>query len=497
MADSNENKQFRIWEEVILDFFENRVSESKLYKARDYIQKNETKLRKEKDSKKVERLKNSIKKKQEDLILLKQQAPKGEVYEWIKKTSQKKLVSGKKLIKGTHVLKFSHSSAPPEALCIEDKNDKKLILSTSSFKNLVYDIVHSNGNLITISRFFALSHKGKMIFDQVLLDDFSFLASFVSNDEKMKEIKFGLRNLVEEREIKTGEKTRQIYFPLKGEPINDDKDFHLLIPLFSSSLCEEVYSYRRKILFDEDYKEIRDLLKEATKNSTTQSSYRSQSYIDVPNLAVLKFGGAQPQNVSMLNKNRSWKASPKDRNSWGITYLFSSQPPTWQSELKPPRESLFDNLYNASIKTEIDYLRDFLLRFKKLELSIKDPKRKRHLERWVNNIINEFLFYVGSIQNLPAGWTDTEGIKLKPAHQYLLDPYRMDDAFQSARQSADWQKIIQTDFASWLNYHLRGKDKFTAKAEHTRLWKKILETPLREYMESIENEVKQQRKEAL
>ena len=79
-------------------------------------------------------------------------------------------------------------------------------------------------------------------------------------------------------------------------------------------------------------------------------------------------------------------------------------------------------MHNSAISTEIDYLRDFLIRFKQLDISIKDPKRKRHLDRWVNNIIDEFLFYTGTIQNLPPGWTKNEQIKLKKSHQYLLDP---------------------------------------------------------------------------
>ena len=180
--------------------------------------------------------------------------------------------------------------------------------------------------------------------------------------------------------------------------------------------------------------------------------------------------------------------------------LFSTQPPTWQSQLKPPiyRKSLFDNFSSPTINKELIYLRDFLLRFKQLDLSIKDPKRMQHLERWMNTIIDEFLFYVGTIQNLPPGWSDREGIRLKKEHQYLLDPYRMDDAFQAARQSGDWQAVIRVDFAMWLNRRLRGKDRqFTPQKEHTRLWKKLLETPLREFMEPMEIELKQQARESV
>ncbi|HHL31773.1 MAG TPA: hypothetical protein ENJ41_04245, partial [Oceanospirillales bacterium] len=82
-------------------------------------------------------------------------------------------------------------------------------------------------------------------------------------------------------------------------------------------------------------------------------------------------------------------------------------------------------------------------------------------------------------------------IRLKKAHQYMLDPYRNDDAFQADRQNKDWQKEIRDDFAGWLNRQLRGKDKqFTPQTEHTKQWKKLLEQPLREHIEQIEQERK-------
>ncbi len=36
---SEEDKTLGTWEEVIVDFFEKKVAQSKLYKARDYISK--------------------------------------------------------------------------------------------------------------------------------------------------------------------------------------------------------------------------------------------------------------------------------------------------------------------------------------------------------------------------------------------------------------------------------------------------------------------------
>ena len=143
------------------------------------------------------------------------------------------------------------------------------------------------------------------------------------------------------------------------------------------------------------------------------------------------------------------------------------------------------------MKEEINYLRDFLLRFERIELSIKNPERRKWIDRWLANIIDEFLFFVGNIQNLPAGWSAVEDIKLKPDHQYLLDPYRKDTAFQTARKGTDWQAVICDDFAHWLNRKLIGKDKqFTPQPEHRRMWISLLEQPLREHSEMLDAELK-------
>ena len=492
---------FESWNEVILDFFENRISTTKLFKAREFIEKKDKDISMEKDPKKKKRMIIARKKKVEELQKLRKYAPSTEIREWIEKNSKTKVKDEReRIVKATHALRFSHSSASAQGLIVQQKDEDKnsLILSTSSFrKKLVYDMAHNNGALVSISRFLSLKIGNEQVYDLLVKDDYSFLESFAKDSDQKDRWGNGFSSLIKTDVIKTGDKTKQVYFPIKFPP-KTDSDYHLLIPLFASSLCEEIYSTVNNSKFSDEQKEISESIKKQQEGKPVK--YLPETSTILTNQAVLKFGGAQPQNVSMLNKGRTWKASKNDRTTYGITYLFSSQPPVWQSEIKPPinRQSLFNELYSSTIRVEVDYLRDFLVRFKQLDLSIRDPKRKRHLERWVNNIVDEFLFYTATIQNLPAGWSDTENIKLKEAHRYLLDPYRNDEAFQSARKNIDWQKTIRDDFAIWLNRLLRGKDKqFTPQREHSKLWRKLLEQPLREHMQRIDQEVKQRVEDAV
>lgn len=488
---NEEIQKLETWNDVIVDFFETRVAQSKLYKARDYISKKDNEIKSEKDPRKLERLKKAKDTKQQELEQLRKYAPSTEIRQWIEKTAGTKIDKGKRIIKATHALKFSHGASVADGFLVDEKSND-INLTTSSFKKeLTYDLAHNNGALITISRFLAVKLSGKLIIDMILEDDFEFMKPFYKNQAQLNNWKDSFKNLVEQREIKTADKAKQIYFPLihaDNKTATNEINYHLIVPLFPSSVAEEVYTTITDIKYGKEQKAVR-----ACKNngdSTKKSAkYHMKPCIDFPNLGVQTFGGAQPQNISMLNKNRS-----------GQCFLFSSQPPTWQTQLKPPiyRQSLFDDFYNSAINTELDYLRDFLLRFKQLDLSIKDPRRMRHLERWVNNLIDEFLFYVSTMQSLQSGWSIQEGIRLKREHQYLLDPYRMDEAFQSARQGGDWQAVIRADFALWLNRQLRGKDnQFTPQKEHTQLWKRMLEAPLRELMEPIEIELKQQVRESV
>lgn len=115
----------------------------------------------------------------------------------------------------------------------------------------------------------------------------------------------------------------------------------------------------------------------------------------------------------------------------------------------------------------------------------------RWVEEWIENLADEVLAYVKSIQGLPAGWSSTEGIKLKSEHQILLDCYRQDEDFLLMKNSSDWQSVIIQDFAAWLNICLTNTNKkFTPQDSHTKLWMKLFKANFREEFNT--NEITQQ-----
>ena len=487
---SEEKKRFETWEEVIVNFFEHKISDSEMYKAREYIEKKDNEISSERDEKKLEKLKNRRKEKVDKLAELRKTSPLGEIRAWIDKTSEKNIARGKRIVKATHVLRFTHSSSSSEGYLLTKKSDDLLLTTASLKKDYVYDLAHNNGNLISVSRFLSLSLSGTMIIDCLIEGNYHFLDVFYENEEQLKKWKNGLSNLVEQREIKTADKAKQLYFPIQIKQ-NDVWIYHLLVPLFSSSLAEEMYLRQFNIKFGQENK----LPKQAKKgvlndNGARISHYHPEVITRFPRLAAQKFGGDNPQNVSMSNVERR-----------GKNYLLSTQAPTWKSQLKPPiyKSSFFDAIpWNMALKENIDYLRDFLLRFDRLGLSFKDPKKMEWIKRWVEQIIDEVFAYCASVQNLPSKWSSTEDIKLKIEHRYLLDPFRDDVDFQEARNSREWQTVVCKDFANWLNGRLKGRDRqFTPQPEHTRLWKELMEEQLREFDESTVMEIKSRKGETV
>ncbi len=370
----------------------------------------------------------------------------------------------------THVSKLTHSKIDSPSLYDQIDVKSSSVLTTSSLKNKIIDGAVSGNQFAPIFQFLELEHQGEKLASQFSNKSNTILECFSENSEQLTEWNTGFNLALSSKEKSSHSLAKQVYFPINGENVLQTSSYHLLCHLKSSSLAHAIYEN----IFDDKQKEPRELRGKHKFSTTETVSFAGKAKISVT--------ASNHSNASQLNGKRG-----------GKLFLFSTQPPIWQSQLKAPiyKKSLFDYLGNSHITEDVNYLREFLLRFEMLGLSIKDPKRYKHVDRWVNSIIDEVLFYTSSIQTMPSGWTTEKGIKLKIEHQYFLDPYRADDSFQNKRESSDWQNVICNDFARWLNNKLKGQDKqFTPQAEHTRIWIKLFETPLREDSESIKAEAK-------
>lgn len=358
----------------------------------------------------------------------------------------------------THVTKLTHSVIDSPSFFNTIEATKTSQLSTSSLANVVIDGAVKGMQYSPVYQFLELEFNNKKLVSEFANVDTSLLESFAKNNEQMLAWNQGFAAATSDGKPTAHFLLKQTYFPTNKD--SSRFNYHLLCNVVSSSKAQALYEFSRR--------NSKDAFK--IKNS---NKYSDETYFNFPNRASISITASNHGNASQLNNKRG-----------GRLGLFSCQPPVWHSELKPPiynRSFFYELSRNYEVKENIQYLSDFLTRFENLQLSIKDPKRMRWIEEWIENLADEVLVYVKSIQALPMGWSAIEGIKLKPEHQVLLDCYRQDESFLAMKNNSDWQAIITQDFAAWLNNRLnKANEKFTPQDAHTKLWMKIFKVNFRE-----------------
>ena len=367
---------------------------------------------------------------------------------WLTKSS----VDAKNISFGTHVPKLTHSSIKTKPIVSNNNAIRTGLITTSCLTSLEYDSVASNA-FSQIRDFFSLECDGVKLYEIFKDKENIVLKMFSHNESQLREWNTGFSQAIEIKALVIDPLLKQVYFPI----FNEEHKYHLLAQVESSSLSFSIHSLTEKRI-----KEFESLM------LGERYGFSKVAQLFVTSGDIFSHG-----NVSQFNAVRR-----------GARYLFSCQPPVWQSQLKPPiycNSFFYELSRNHEVKENIQYLSDFLTRFESVQLSIKEPKRMRWVEEWIENLADEVLVFVKSIQALPAGWSVTEGIKLKSEHQILLDCYRQDEDFLAMKNTSDWQAVIIQDFAAWLNNRLtKVNEKFTPQDSHSKLWMKIFKANFRD-----------------
>lgn len=470
--------EVKSWTDAIVHFFENEIKKSELFKAKEAYLKKIGLLKAEKDQKKKEKLEKEVEQKEHHLKELRKLRISDDIktliFEWGVKNKAPYVIPSvdKYITKVTHPLKFSHSADLNTGICDETTIDMHLI-STAAIKNKVYDLTHHNGAIIQLVRFFGVSYNNEIIYDLILKADFSFLNDFnLSSDDKVI-WKNQFRAWVEKKGIKTTGRAKQIYFPIND---NNAQQYDLLVPLHSSTLSFEIYSRA--------YVQRFSLLRREVKYKYDTNKYSNENLINYPHLAAIEYGNGQPQNISLLNTSMN-----------GFSYLLPCSSPKYKKVTKPLLDvkTVFDQraFGTARVKDTLTYMSDFLVRFSSLNLSMKDDEKSIWLERWCDQVIEEFFQYVYELHELSSGWTADKKCKLVLEYQLLLDPYRSNLDFREKIKSNTWHPKIINEFAFWLNRTLElNNDKFTGTEWHLSMWRKRLAPELRNYADEIKHVIK-------
>lgn len=251
---------------------------------------------------------------------------------------------------------------------------------------------------------------------------------------------------------------KQVFW-LAGDDATADDQYHLLAPLYASSLAHAVYP----VIQEDRYGEANKLARQARRDGR----WYEGSVRDYPHLAVQKFGGTKPQNVSQLNSERG-----------GVNYLLSSLPPIWKATgIRMPwhMESVLGLVYSR--QPEVRATVDSMLRFLG-----SDPKRneatRERVSRYVDRLVDELLTLAANYRDaLEPGWSRDARCRLSLAERLWLDPMRGtlagEEVFAREWLAQDWPETIGERFARWLNAQLRSQLPDVGDSEH-RNWKQEL-----------------------
>jgi len=354
---------------------------------------------------------------------------------WINDAAQR--VNGLEMV--THSLKAVHPAAkgsrglycPPRELPAHG------LLGSHSLGQKFDDDVVGTASALDVYQFLKLSVGGRTLLDLMLTGDSDLLAALSDDADEAHALVEAFASITQPRGTPSSHTlAKQIYWLADSDHHQDEK-YHLLAPLFPTSLTHRVYQTIQHDRFSEESSEARKARKEK----------RFTDYIlhDYPDMAVQKLGGAQPQNISSLNSARR-----------GTNYLLASLPPRWKSEdLKPllNAASMFQRFERRpEVKREIRALRAFL----RTDPPENAETRSRR-DALVEHLAGELLTFRAELCTLPAGWSQLPTCRLSAAERQWLDPDGMalDDESSAQASPMNSTEQISQAFGRWLNQKLR------------------------------------------
>ncbi|HEI8867805.1 TPA: type I-F CRISPR-associated protein Csy1 [Serratia odorifera] len=334
----------------------------------------------------------------------------------------------------THALKFTHSDAKGTSVFTEARDDRgACYLATATLQNPAIDAV-GNAAALDVAKLLQTEFQGDTLIAQLNRGDYSALAEWAEDERQLQLWVSGFKQVLADKQPSSHTLAKQLYFPV-GE-----NQYHLLSPLFSSSLAQAMHQRLAEARFSDKAKEIAA--------AARASKWHAEPRVSYPNTAVQNIGGTKPQNISYLNSVRG-----------GRNWLLSCAAPNWVSQQQPPlkQTSIFNQRgeFASKVRPAVWKMREYLLSVRMLEGTQEIRQRRlSHMDEIIDILFN----YAAGIQNLDiqAGWSAGEGCQLKRSQQLWLDPLRgkNDAGFAFEREGKDWQKELALDFGVWLNRQL-------------------------------------------
>ena len=360
----------------------------------------------------------------------------------------------------THALKYTHPDARGSSLSVGGNPAAgETVIGTHTVADTLSPDVVGNAAALDVYKFLRLPVGGATILDLAISND-PVLASVFSDDpDSAQAWMSAFATLTQAKGQPASNKlAKQVFWPI------DDGRYHLLAPLFPTSLVHGVWKRIREDRFSDEAKAAR----EARRNEIAHP----HGYREYPNVAIQNFGGTKPQNISQLNSER-----------YGENFLLPSLPPSWKlAEFRVPLgvTSVFDRIFGnrPRIRELVRILREFLVSVERTGSNIRIRDKRSELAALIRD--EAFQYAAELREDLPPGWTKQTECLLNSAEQCWLDPDRAisDPDFAAHRQKGDWPDEICRRFGNWLNARLTTANTPMGAVEAAH-WSDVLEKEMR------------------
>ncbi|WP_240905988.1 type I-F CRISPR-associated protein Csy1 [Thiorhodococcus mannitoliphagus] len=330
----------------------------------------------------------------------------------------------------THSLKPIHPDAKGSSLFREPHSLTSLAEVGSHTLGSMFEAdVVGNAAALDVYKFLKLTYQGRSFLNLAIEADTDFGAALTDDPATASAWMAAFAGLTKARgTFSSHTQAKQIYWPIGDDP-HDDAGYHLLAPLYPTSLVHRVYQTLQEDRFGEDAK--------AARAARKAGEWHERPVREYTNIAVQKLGGTKPQNISQLNSERR-----------GDNCLLASLPPVWQSLTIKPLFGV-DSLFKVfGWRREVRNLAGYLRRFLQADPARNQETRLR-LSEQVEALLDELIQFTAEVHMLEPGWSADPQCDLPPAHRAWLDL----DATDSKPDGAI--DLVVGDFAHWLNARLR------------------------------------------
>ncbi|MFT6779486.1 MAG: CRISPR-associated protein Csy1 [Paraglaciecola sp.] len=362
----------------------------------------------------------------------------------------------------THVAKLTHSSSKGTSILDVTTDRKNQYLTTNTLTEPAIDTASSNAASLPIADVLKLSVDGVSVLDYLKQDD-TEIFQHVTDDHELIELWCSqLKQAYDSTQKQSYFLSKQTYFPI------GDGQYHLLLPLTSSSLVHALHLEHKKY-WDEEQE-----LARKRKSDKKYSSIVTRTY---PNKAYLHITGSNHSNASSLNGQRG-----------GRMALLAATPPQWSSRLPSyiNKNDIFDKKLSYELDDEVNELKKYLQLIQNKQLSVSEPKRNAAVIRKLQAISEHFFEYIQQVNNVEDnnGWTIDSHLHIE--QQLLFEPRRDDDIAKATKTNHEWQRTLSLSYGRWLNKQLKQRSKLLLTLIHESLWSEHFRNDLREFIATQE-----------